>query len=695
MIIKFKFRDTRIMPEQVMNTYVNYIESQVRDRHLRKNDFEKWDSDFDDIKQEELFIDEKLGIDYKNKNDTEVINIPDFSLTQKTIPTDTENLTNLTGVFTGIDDDTAELKEKIKDYQGTVWIPIISLKEDDAVEKRLDRESLWMKKTREIVPMIAEEIGIPNSNLNWLAAFHEKPVEKQKKAGKQPHVHLILWEKQPILSNRMISKNNLENIKERVENNFLIEAKHEQINDYLKNNKHIINKDEEEKQNILKIQKELFGDDEFSKKDDILNKESNEKEMLRTDSHLSEYLYADDTHGTTSLYNDKKEGLAIETRTNEEVMKGNNHYSSKNRGSWKEKKNASTDLAVVNDGGVAGELKLRQDKEEIAREHIAYLDDKNSDLSQKDFELLQISEGKMFKLVNSLYSFESVKTKKEFDELTQHLIKIQQKTERGDKISEMESEVLEYAGLSLSTDANSISERIKECVSINQDIRELAESLAENLYYKTITFGNMQVDLARNFEVALTENLYRNIQQMKPAENNESVFKKMKITDVISNGIPEKMATREEIISNLELLSVKALNENEKNTDIFKGIKRMVETNNFPLEFNDIRAILESAEERTKKGESISDTDLRLQTSIKNLGYQNTQLEELTIERGRFYKTLAVSIADSCKSVGFIKEKPDSYDKIDDYNSYIRFCDELGTFTEGVGREFSNSKELM
>ncbi|MDO4501526.1 MAG: hypothetical protein Q4B60_09695 [Erysipelotrichaceae bacterium] len=93
-----------------------------------------------------------------------------------------------------------ELVEEIRMHEGTLWIPIVSLKEEWAYEFGLDSEAKWIEKARELAEVYRKELNINSDNYGWVAAFHTKPEVSQNEnsdAGCQPHLHFILYEKNP------------------------------------------------------------------------------------------------------------------------------------------------------------------------------------------------------------------------------------------------------------------------------------------------------------------------------------------------------------------------------------------------------------------------------------------------------------------------------------------------------------------
>ena len=131
----------------------------------------------------------------------------------------TDDLKTAPTLFSAPRSDISELKKSLYQHQGNVWIPIISLKESEAISLGLTSEDEWKSKARDIIPGIANALKIPESNLNYLVGFHEKPEARQNKeadAGSQPHLHFIIWEKHPHTQKAKISSEELKNLRKNI-----------------------------------------------------------------------------------------------------------------------------------------------------------------------------------------------------------------------------------------------------------------------------------------------------------------------------------------------------------------------------------------------------------------------------------------------------------------------------------------------
>lgn len=77
--------------------------------------------------------------------------------------------------------------EKINKYNGNVWMPIISLKRENAARLGYDNAKAWQTLLKSMQPGIAKHFKIPLTDLEWYAAFHDKE--------DPPHIHMLVYSK--------------------------------------------------------------------------------------------------------------------------------------------------------------------------------------------------------------------------------------------------------------------------------------------------------------------------------------------------------------------------------------------------------------------------------------------------------------------------------------------------------------------
>ncbi|MCX7884567.1 MAG: relaxase MobL [Caloramator sp.] len=80
-----------------------------------------------------------------------------------------------------------DIMKEVKNHDGIVWRNILSLREEDAVRLGFTNKEKWENLLKKIMPDIAKTMGIQESNLRWVAAYHVKEGH--------PHVHFVIWEK--------------------------------------------------------------------------------------------------------------------------------------------------------------------------------------------------------------------------------------------------------------------------------------------------------------------------------------------------------------------------------------------------------------------------------------------------------------------------------------------------------------------
>lgn len=98
-----------------------------------------------------------------------------------------------------------DVQEELKEIDSFVWRGIVSLKENDAKKLGYLDKNKWQNMLRKKIPDMANEIGIKQSNLRWVAAVH---MEKG-----HPHAHIIFWEKHPERTVGVINSKSLDNIR--------------------------------------------------------------------------------------------------------------------------------------------------------------------------------------------------------------------------------------------------------------------------------------------------------------------------------------------------------------------------------------------------------------------------------------------------------------------------------------------------
>lgn len=79
-----------------------------------------------------------------------------------------------TGLFSDLGEDVNQLLVQMKKHQGTIYFPIISLKEKDAYLVGLKTETDWRIKAREYIKIFANSINLDESDVQWVCAYHEK-----------------------------------------------------------------------------------------------------------------------------------------------------------------------------------------------------------------------------------------------------------------------------------------------------------------------------------------------------------------------------------------------------------------------------------------------------------------------------------------------------------------------------------------
>ena len=93
--------------------------------------------------------------------------------------------------------DLFNVQKELQDHKGIVWRAVISMREDDASYLGYIEKEKWEQSLRSRMAEISQEMGISESNLRWVAAFHQ--------AKGHPHSHVVFWEKEPQRSKGVLS----------------------------------------------------------------------------------------------------------------------------------------------------------------------------------------------------------------------------------------------------------------------------------------------------------------------------------------------------------------------------------------------------------------------------------------------------------------------------------------------------------
>ena len=91
------------------------------------------------------------------------------------------------GLFTGGDDPLAlsRVADTVAAHPGNVWLPIISLRREDAARPGYDNAGQRKDLLTSYAPQLADAMKIPFDRFRWYAAFHNE--------GHHPHIHMVCY----------------------------------------------------------------------------------------------------------------------------------------------------------------------------------------------------------------------------------------------------------------------------------------------------------------------------------------------------------------------------------------------------------------------------------------------------------------------------------------------------------------------
>lgn len=91
------------------------------------------------------------------------------------------------GLFTAGDEPLvlSKVADEVAHHPGTVWLPILSLRREDAKRLGYDNAQRWRSLLTTLAPDMAKAMKIPLKQFRWYAAFHDE--------GSHPHVHMACY----------------------------------------------------------------------------------------------------------------------------------------------------------------------------------------------------------------------------------------------------------------------------------------------------------------------------------------------------------------------------------------------------------------------------------------------------------------------------------------------------------------------
>lgn len=95
------------------------------------------------------------------------------------------------GLFTGAEDALvlSQVAKEVANHQGNVWLPIISLRREDAARLGYDSAESWRALLSSYAMELAKNMKIPWDQFRWYAAYHDE--------GYHPHVHMVCYSADP------------------------------------------------------------------------------------------------------------------------------------------------------------------------------------------------------------------------------------------------------------------------------------------------------------------------------------------------------------------------------------------------------------------------------------------------------------------------------------------------------------------
>lgn len=93
------------------------------------------------------------------------------------------------GLFSSSDDPLVlnHVAKAVANHKGNVWLPIISVRREDARRLGYDNAEQWRSLLRACAAEVAAQMKIPTDQFQWYAAFHNE--------SSHPHIHMVCYSK--------------------------------------------------------------------------------------------------------------------------------------------------------------------------------------------------------------------------------------------------------------------------------------------------------------------------------------------------------------------------------------------------------------------------------------------------------------------------------------------------------------------
>lgn len=83
----------------------------------------------------------------------------------------------------------SKVAEEVSRHTGNLWLPILSLRREDAARLGYDNADHWRELLSAFAPKMADAMKISFPNFRWYASFHNE--------GHHPHVHMVCYSAKP------------------------------------------------------------------------------------------------------------------------------------------------------------------------------------------------------------------------------------------------------------------------------------------------------------------------------------------------------------------------------------------------------------------------------------------------------------------------------------------------------------------
>jgi hypothetical protein len=196
--------------------------------------------------------------------------------------------------------------------------------------------------------------------------------------------------------------------------------------------------------------------------------------------------------------------------------------------------------------------------------------------------MLKLGRSDLLKTCADISSFRGLESKDSMDSMSDGLIRIRARMNRGEALNQKEKGFLVDAGLSSECNAEAVTRRAQQCVSVDESIRKFGAEILRNLNSELESFNRLSGNDASRLKRQLEKNLYRGLKEIG---DSGIQIDNVDVIDVIRYGQARPDMTRRELSNSLEDLSSLAISRGSDTDSVFRALREFNRKNSWGMSF--------------------------------------------------------------------------------------------------------------